>query len=74
MAALFGDTVAVHEADIHLDHQANKLVVEEHGATNSDHICRVATEAGRPLPTKQQADPEKYAFDHAVTTERVETV
>lgn len=44
MAKLFGDEVAVYEADLHVDHATHELVVDEH----STHMHRVATEAGVP--------------------------
>ena len=49
MAKLFGDEVAVYEADLHVDHNTHELVVEEHDT----HVHRVATEAGVPTDAEK---------------------
>lgn len=46
MAKIFGDEVAVYEADLHVDHTTHELVVEEHGVPDGGHVQRIATEAG----------------------------
>ena len=62
MAKLFGDEVAVYEADLHVDHTTHELVVEEHNT----HMQRTATEAG------VSGDTEKGQTAHvtAPTTEK----
>lgn len=35
MGKLFGDKVAVYEVDVHVDHNTNELIVNEHGQSSS---------------------------------------
>jgi len=45
MGTLFGDEVAVHAADVHVDHNTHELIIEEHNA-NDSNLARVASEIG----------------------------
>ncbi|KAK5313084.1 hypothetical protein LTR93_011079 [Exophiala xenobiotica] len=60
MAKLFGDEVAVYEADVHVDHNTHELVLEER---NGNHIARVATEVGIPRHATTLTDIETGNLD-----------
>lgn len=55
MGKLFGDKVAVYEADLHVDHNTHELIVKDHGQSSS----WVATE-GAGLSASED-DVEKAA-------------
>ena len=73
MARIFGDKIAVYEADIHIDYKANELIIEEHGVKDGD-IQRVTTEPGiRGHPTVL-SDLEKDSHDHVATVQHLDEV
>jgi hypothetical protein len=53
MGKLFGDEVAVYEADLHVDHNTHELIVNDHGQSSS----WVATEG--PGLSASEDDVEK---------------
>ena len=69
MARIFGDKVAVYEADLHINPKANELIVKHHGVSDGEHVQRVATEA---LVTG--LDVEKLGHhDHAATIDHMDS-
>ncbi|KAK5044557.1 hypothetical protein LTR84_010681 [Exophiala bonariae] len=74
VARIFGDNVAVYEADVHVDHEANELVVDQHGASDSEHITRVATEAGVPGYPTGFFDGEKRVGGSEMRSEHLDDV
>ena len=57
MAKLFGDDVAIYEADLHVDHNTHELVVNERGQLAS----RVAT--GGVMSVSRVGDVENAMID-----------
>ena len=69
MARVFGDEVAVYEADIHMDNTAKELVVEQHGARNGG-----ATEPSMLRHSTDGKDAEKAVHEPISNTEHVDNI
>jgi hypothetical protein len=72
MGRLFGDNVAVREADPHLDHTTNVLVVQR-DTLDGGRLHNVATEAGMPVCLVASSDMEEQKHGHIIA-EHLENV